>query len=381
MTTRSSPLNILDVQEAALQFNEAARAAKCWRCGCLHSSLRAIEEEHLTGKQLAVLNTALNAAREKLTDVEYDCLGCNVCYPALAVNALNIEGDACSSEDVEHRNGWPPFPGSYTAMRYHAPTAICTLTDDSLAKTLAQTASSTAIVGTLQTENLGIERLILNTIANPNVRFLILCGADSRQAIGHRPGASLLALARSGLSERQRIIDAPGKRPVLRNINATAVEHFRRTVELIDLVGETDLEILLKRVESLESRTPGPVTLFEPERLIPTIQGHVPKRMRPDPAGYFVIYPDRARGVLSLEHYRNDGLLDIIIEGHTAAELYTAAIERELLTRFDHAAYLGRELARAEQALESGDDYVQDAAPEQNSRPTTTGCDCASSSS
>ena len=48
------------------------------------------------------------------------------------------------------------------------------------------------------------------------------------------------------------------------------------------------------------------------------------------------------------------------------------AIERVLLTRLDHAAYLGRELARAEHALSSGEAYVQDAAPEQCSRD----CSC-----
>ncbi len=381
MTTRSSSLNALDTGEAASQIMEAAEAKKCWPCGCLHSSLRAIEGELPAGRRPEGLSSAIQAARAKLTDVQYDCLGCDVCYPANAVNALNIEGDACPAEDVERRDGWPPLPGSYSILRYHAHSAICTLTDESLAKTLAETAPGVAIVGTLQTENLGIERLILNTISNPNIRFLILCGADSRQVIGHLPGASILALGRSGLSERQRIIEAPGKRPVLRNIDASAVEHFRRTVELIDLVGKTDPDAILKTVQSLERRNPGPATSFDAERLIPTIQGRIPKRMEPDPAGYFVVYPDRARGMLSLEHYRNDGVLDAVIEGHTAAELYTAAIGREFLTRLDHAAYLGRELARAEQALESGSKFVQDAAPEQHSEPPASGCGCGSSCS
>jgi len=83
-----------------------------------------------------------------------------------------------------------------------------------------------------------------------------------------------------------------------------------------------------------------------------------------DPAGYFVIYVDRVRGMLSLEHYLNDGLLDTVIEGSSAAELYTPAIDRGLISRLDHAAYLGRELARAEESLRSGEPFVQDAAPE-----------------
>ncbi len=64
-----------------------------------------------------------------------------------------------------------------------------------------------------------------------------------------------------------------------------------------------------------------------------------------------------------------------MIEGHSAAELYTPAIAQGLLSRLDHAAYLGRELARAEVALLTGARYVQDAAAETGSPPTAEpGC-------
>jgi len=38
--------------------------------------------------------------------------------------------------------------------------------------------------------------------------------------------------------------------------------------------------------------------------------------------------------------------LDCVIEGTTPASLYATAIDRGFVTRLDHAAYLGRELAR-----------------------------------
>jgi tetrahydromethanopterin S-methyltransferase subunit A len=44
--------------------------------------------------------------------------------------------------------------------------------------------------------------------------------------------------------------------------------------------------------------------------------------------------------------------------------MYMTAINRCLIFRVDHAAYLGRELARAEITPTSGDWYVQDATPE-----------------
>jgi len=33
-----------------------------------------------------------------------------------------------------------------------------------------------ALSGTLQTENIGIEKIVCNTVANPNIRYLIVCG-------------------------------------------------------------------------------------------------------------------------------------------------------------------------------------------------------------
>ena len=61
--------------------------------------------------------------------------------------------------------------GPCSALRYQAPVTVCTLTDETLAADIAENATEeVAIVGTLQTENLGIERLILNTLGNSNIR-------------------------------------------------------------------------------------------------------------------------------------------------------------------------------------------------------------------
>jgi tetrahydromethanopterin S-methyltransferase subunit A len=278
---------------------------------------------------------------------------------------------------VAARPGWPPLPGAYTVLRYRAPVAVCTLTDGGLAREVARIADApVTLVGTLQTENLGIERLIVNVLANPHIRFVLVCGADSRQAIGHLPGQSLIALARQGLDGRTRIRGASGKRPYLKNIARDAVEHFRRTVEVIDLVGRDRLPEILDTVSQAATRNPGPAVPFESERITPS-RGSLPSRMIPDPAGYFVIYPDRPRGILSLEHYRTDGVLEAVIEGRSAAECYTPAIAQGLLSRLDHAAYLGRELARAEAALLTGERYVQDAAAEIESPPAAEPRCCA----
>ena len=231
-------MNQTGMDAAIKQLGEAAAARKCWQCGCLHGSLRAIDEAYPARVRPEALANIIKLAGSRLGKVKYDCLGCEVCWPALAINALGVEGDACPGDVVKERSGWPPLPGAYTVLRYHAPVAVCTLTDEALSKTItaAQT-SDVAIVGTMQTENLGIERLIQNTVTNPNICFVVLCGMDSRQAVGHLPGQSLLALSRSGMDEQMRIIGAPGKRSVLRNVSREAVGHFRETVEVVDLVG------------------------------------------------------------------------------------------------------------------------------------------------
>jgi tetrahydromethanopterin S-methyltransferase subunit A len=228
-------------QQAVSQLREAVRAKKCRRCGCLRSSLEAIQRAFPKGSESRELTAVLQSAEEKLQAVKYDCLGCSVCYPAIAVNALNVGVDACPTDDVEEQDGWPPLPGSYTILRYQASVALCTLTNEILTEAIAaKLPEEVAIVGTLQTENLGIERIVLNTLANPHIRFLVLCGADTQQAVGHLPGQALVALAQSGVDERMRIIGARGRRPHLPNLSAEAVGYFRKTVEVIDLIGAGD---------------------------------------------------------------------------------------------------------------------------------------------
>lgn len=353
------------LRTAAAQFEEAARAQKCWRCGCLHGSLRTIEASLSPGERSLELSKSIAAASSRLTGIQYDCLGCETCYPALALSALNVGADSCPQEPIVEREGWPPLPGSYTVLRFAAPVAICTLVDATLEADVARAAGpGVAIVGTCQTENLGIERLVQNVAGNPHIRFLILCGADSRQAVGHLPGQALLSLSRHGVDERSRIVAATGKRPMLKNISRAMVDHFRSAVEVVDLIGCADTSRVLDTARALVARNPGPAEPFAQARAVRVLHGALPQRMVPDPAGYFVVYPDRAQGLLSLEHYANGGVLDLVVQGATAVEVYSSAIEQALVSRLDHACYLGRELTRAELALNTDAEYVQDAAPE-----------------
>ncbi|HIG99089.1 MAG TPA: hypothetical protein HA258_00770 [Thermoplasmata archaeon] len=98
---------------------------------------------------------------------------------------------------------------------------------------------SVAIYGPLKTENIGIEKIIANTISNPWIRFLILCGDDIR---GHRSGSSLVALHKNGIDHNHRIINAPGAIPYIENLNIEAIKRFQAQLTIVDLMGETQKE-------------------------------------------------------------------------------------------------------------------------------------------
>jgi tetrahydromethanopterin S-methyltransferase subunit A len=312
-----------------------------------------------------------------LTEQVHGCLGCPVCHPPAALNALSTMAAGvpaapipCKGNALKIRSGWPPLAGDYTVFRHRAPVAICTLTDNDLSEQIAREAGlEVSIVGGLQTENLGIERLILNVLTNPNIRFLILCGADSRQSVGHLPGQSLLALAQNGVDENLRIVGAKGQRPQLLNLKPKAVSHLRNTVEVIDLIGNAELYDILDRSLTASLRNLQPAEPYEREDFVQPVKGYIPRHMTADPQGYVVIYVDRARDSLIAEHYSTEGLIDAVIEGHAAQELYFPLIERGLISRLDHAVYLGRELTQAEHALLRNEPYAQDSAPEASLLP------------
>ncbi len=363
------------------QLAEAVRARKCHGCGCLH---RTVEALSTTDPGRTALAPALAEARGVFIPKEYDCLGCSVCYPAIAANAIAEaypgEGeslDLCPAEAPSERRGWPPLPGDYHIIRYRAPVAVCTLNSSELASRLAERApEGVAIVGTLHTENLGIERVIRNVLANPNIRFVLLCGEDTQQVIGHLPGQSLASLFREGIDEHGRIRGARGRRPVLKNVRRDQIDAFLRQVELVEAVGEKSDEAILERVEACIQRDSRPFEERTADCTAFEIEAREPQRSISDPAGFFIVYPDSPRRRLVVEHYTNDGVLGCVIEGSTPAAIAGAAIERNLITRLDHAAYLGRELARAERSLLTGEPYVQDRAPGEPAAQAAAACGC-----
>jgi dihydropteroate synthase len=105
-----------------------------------------------------------------------------------------------------------------------------------------------------------------------------------------------------------------------------------------------------------------------------------------DPSGYFIIYLDREEGLICAKHFTNiineNGLAvdpetgkvipakgkvsrtaETLFQGKTAKELCVRIFEQTQpspVTKLDHAAYLGREFMKAENALITGENYIQD---------------------
>jgi len=90
----SAPVNI-NVDEAARQLHEAAAAKKCWQCGCLRSSLQAIEEAFSPAQRGVDLDAAIQLSKSRLKDVKYDCLAAKCASRHSHLYALGVEGDAC----------------------------------------------------------------------------------------------------------------------------------------------------------------------------------------------------------------------------------------------------------------------------------------------
>jgi tetrahydromethanopterin S-methyltransferase subunit A len=80
----------------------------------------------------------------------------------------------------------------------------------------------------------------------------------------------------------------------------------------------------------------------------------------PDPSGFFIIKAAKNEHRIYLEHYKKDGVLHEVIHGEDPISISCTAVEHGLVSRLDHAAYLGRELEKAYFCMIYGFRYIQD---------------------
>ena len=144
---------------------------------------------------------------------------------------------------------WPPISGDFEVGDPSHCVAICTLGKKINVDT------EYAIIGSCKTENIGIERVIINVISNPSIRYLILSGPE---VPGHLTGRSLRALYQNGVDpETRKIIDAEGAIPYIENIPLEGIDQFREQVELIEMINTNDPAKIDAKAKELSSKNPG----------------------------------------------------------------------------------------------------------------------------
>ena len=176
---------------------------------------------------------------------EKNCFACKACEIRCPEHAIEVV--APEIRKVEPPPDYPPEEGRYLRGNDLSPVAVVAILDTfdfkippELTK-LLQVAieSGAALAGTLQTENIGVEKLIANIVANPNIRYLVICWRESQ---GHLPADALVNLVENGVKEdkRRTIIGAKAPTPYLPNIPLESIERFRRQVTIVNLLSDDD---------------------------------------------------------------------------------------------------------------------------------------------
>jgi tetrahydromethanopterin S-methyltransferase subunit A len=156
---------------------------------------------------------------------------------------------------------YPPEEGRYLRGNDFSPVALAIILNcdaDKIPPELEKLVrvgieSGAALAGTVQTENIGFEKIVCNIVANPNIRYLILGGPESE---GHLTGEAMKALLQDGVDEKKRIVGTSAPHPFLYNMPMEMIDRFRKQLSLIDLQFEGDPDVIRKAVWSCYQEEP-----------------------------------------------------------------------------------------------------------------------------
>ena len=76
---------------------------------------------------------------------------------------------------------------------------------------------------------------------------IIVCG---KEVWGHKSGHSLFQLHKNGIDENKRIINSTSPDPFL-TISKSKIEYFQNNITLVNLINESDYEIILNKIRVL----------------------------------------------------------------------------------------------------------------------------------
>jgi tetrahydromethanopterin S-methyltransferase subunit A len=162
---------------------------------------------------------------------------------------------------VKPHPDYPPEDGRYLRGNDYSPVVVAIILNCDADKTpveleklmRAGVEAGAALSGSVQTPNIGFEKMVCNIVANTNIRYLILGGPESQ---GHLTGDALKSLFRYGVDEKKRILETEAPDAVLYNLPMEMITRFRKQVSLIDLQFEGDLEQIRKAVWSCYQESP-----------------------------------------------------------------------------------------------------------------------------
>jgi tetrahydromethanopterin S-methyltransferase subunit A len=279
---------------------------------------------------------------------------------------ISVVKDFFVSKKFNKNKGWPIVQGNYKVGNPNGQVAVCTLTTDSFIKQIAQW-NNVAIVGKVYTPNLGIEKIILNVVSNPNIRFLVLCGKDS--PVFHT-GQALQSLFKHGIDKEKRIVNAIGHYPILRNLSVEKINQFIEQIELVDCLEEKNIEHLHQNISELSKRNKIPFSknstsmqseiFHEQEEFTILKPGGKRIPLDYDHKGFFVITTNLEKKQITVKHYYKDNKPGYLIQGHSSEAILLSLLQNELVSQLSHAGYLGAELNKAETALKLNLNYEQD---------------------
>lgn len=247
------------LQVIGRELESGIQLTKCQRCGCMADTLQQLASSlsAIGTNETQLLTQRIDVWQRQMQPIRYGCLGCEHCYPAVAQNhfasafpSANLtSGLSC---EFRTRSEWPPVVGEYFVVDEAAPVAVSTLASVKLAQELAKlNPKGLAIVGKTETENIGIDKIVKNTITNPAIGYLIVAGKEPK---GHQAGKTLLALIENGIDAKGRVIGSRGKRPFLRNVCPEEIAAFRQQVQAVDMIGCNDLLEIVTRIEELSQK-------------------------------------------------------------------------------------------------------------------------------
>jgi tetrahydromethanopterin S-methyltransferase subunit A len=162
---------------------------------------------------------------------------------------------------VDPHPDYPPEEGRYVRGNDFSPVAVAIILNCDADKIPADIEklvragieSGAALSGTVQTENIGFEKILCNIVANPNIRYLIVGGPESE---GHLTGEALKALILNGVDKKKRITGTNAPHPFLFNLSMELIKRFRKQISLVDLQFQGDPDIIRKAVWSCYQESP-----------------------------------------------------------------------------------------------------------------------------